>query len=141
VRIPTLLFIYSYIGKKTNPRLNIFRIEEEKLDANARSVGNFFIKEIGENLRTIYPEVIDGIQGMGCMLGIRLKNASDIPRFSRNSAQSSSIQFVSTLHDLGVLTVPAGENIVRLLPPLNLQKNEMIKALNQIEQACKISMI
>ena len=78
---------------------------------------------------------------MGCMLGIRLKNASDIPRFSRNSAQTSSIQFVSTLHDLGVLTVPAGENIVRLLPPLNLKKNEMIKALNQIEQACKISMI
>ena len=35
-----------------------------------------FLKEIGENLQKIYPEVIDGIQGMGCMLGIRLKQAN-----------------------------------------------------------------
>ena len=91
----------------------ICSIEKENLEENVRNVGDFFLKEIGENLQKIYPEVIDGIQGMGCMLGIRLKQATEIPRFSRHSETTSAIQFVNALHDVGVLTVPAGENIVR----------------------------
>ena len=114
-----------------------FRIKNEELDFNARVKGDFLKNEIGKTLGTAYPQVIDGVQGMGCMLGIRLKGAAEIPKFATNTGTPSSIQFVNVLHELGVLTVPAGENIVRLLPPLNFQQSEAEEALEKIEAACK----
>lgn len=107
---------------------------------NARVKGDFLKNEIGKTLRTAYPNVIDGIQGMGCMLGVRLKGAAEIPQFAKNKGTPSAIQFVNALHELGVLTVPAGENIVRLLPPLNIKQSEVEEALEKIEAACKLCM-
>ena len=39
------------------------------------------------------------------------------------------------MHDALVITVPAAENIVRLLPPLNLTDDEISQAINRLDAA------
>ena len=64
-------------------------------------------------------------RGMGFILGIEL--AVKIP----------ALQFVNRLHAAGVLTVPAGNQIVRLLPPLNLKPQEAGEGISKIEEVVK----
>jgi acetylornithine/N-succinyldiaminopimelate aminotransferase len=44
---------------------------------------------------------------------------------------------VNRLHDAGVLTIPAGTQIVRLLPPLNLTPQEAREGLERIEEVVR----
>src|SRR3546814_15843704 len=72
------------------------------------------VKATGERLRGALKQLIpnhdglfDSVRGMGLMLGIKLK--------------SESRAFVAHLRDNhGLLTVAAGDNVVRILPPLNI---------------------
>ena len=48
-----------------------------------------------------------------------------------------NVNFIQKLLDNNLLTVRAAENVVRLLPPLNVKKNEINKALEIIEKVCK----
>ena len=41
---------------------------------------------------------------------------------------------VKRLHEKGVLTIPAGSSVVRLLPALNLRRSEAEEGLRAIEQ-------
>ena len=45
---------------------------------------------------------------------------------------------VNAGYDVGVLTVPAAENVVRLLPPLNILDEDIIIALGKLEKASQI---
>jgi acetylornithine/succinyldiaminopimelate/putrescine aminotransferase len=71
---------------------------------------------------------------MGFILGIEL--AENIPAFA-SSDKSPAIQFVNRLHAAGVMTVPAGNQIVRLLPPLNLKPQEAGEGIAIIENVVK----
>jgi acetylornithine/succinyldiaminopimelate/putrescine aminotransferase len=71
---------------------------------------------------------------MGFILGIEL--AEKIPAFAA-SDKTPAIQFVNRLHAAGVLTVPAGGQVIRLLPPLNLKPQEAGEAVSRIEELVK----
>ena len=45
-------------------------------------------------------------------------------------------QFIKKLMDNHLLTIRAAENVVRLLPPLNVKKNEINLAVKIIEKVC-----
>jgi acetylornithine/succinyldiaminopimelate/putrescine aminotransferase len=64
------------------------------------------------------------------MIGLEL--AADIPTLSK-SDKAPSIQFVNKLHTAGLLTVPSGTHIIRLLPPLTLRQSEAQEGLGIIE--------
>ena len=49
------------------------------------------------------------------------------------SNQAASLQLVNRLHEAGLLTIPAGTQVVRLLPPLNLRIEEAREAIQIIE--------
>ena len=68
------------------------------------------------------------------MLGVEL--AEKIPAFAGN-AKAASLQFVNRLHDLGVLTIPSGAQVVRLLPALNLTREQAEEGLEAIEKVVK----
>jgi acetylornithine aminotransferase/acetylornithine/N-succinyldiaminopimelate aminotransferase len=91
-------------------------IEAEKLPENVRKLGEWMALELGK-LAVAYPTVVKRVRGLGFMLGIEL--AENIPAFA-GSDKTAALQFVNRLHAAGVLTVPAGTQIVRLLPALNL---------------------
>jgi acetylornithine/N-succinyldiaminopimelate aminotransferase len=70
-----------------------------------------------------YPQIVDGLRGEGLMLGLHcvLENT----------------KIVGALRDEYLLTVGAGENTIRLVPPLNVTKDEIDIALGALERACQ----
>jgi acetylornithine/N-succinyldiaminopimelate aminotransferase len=108
-------------------------IEQEKLDEQARTLGDWLKNEL-ERLVKTYPGVVKNARGLGFMLGLEL--AEKIPAFAA-SDKSAAIQFVNRLHVAGVLTIPAGTHVIRLLPPLNLKPQEAAEGISKIEELVK----
>jgi len=108
-------------------------IEAEQLASHARQLGEWLAREL-DRLAQQYPTVVKRGRGLGFMLGIEL--AENIPGFA-GSDKSAALQFVNRLHLAGVLTVPAGTHIVRLLPPLNLKPQEAGEGITLIEEIVK----
>jgi len=106
-------------------------IERDGLAANADKLGEFFRDGITQ-LAGKYPKVIKGPRGLGLMIGIEIAPKEQIPAFS-GSDKPSSTQFVNKLHEAGLLAVPAGTQIVRLLPALNLTQVEAEQGMHIIE--------
>ena len=79
----------------------------------------------------ISPERIPGFTKAVKEIGVEL--VEKIPAFAKSDKTYAS-QFVNALHAAGVMTVPAGNQVIRLLPALNLKKSEADEGLQIIEQ-------
>jgi len=75
-------------------------------------------------LKALFPRLIEEIRGQGLLLGLRL--ASTV----------AAADFVAAARREGLLTVPAGDNVVRLLPPLILAEAEADEGVRLLERAC-----
>src|SRR5205823_276425 len=87
---------------------------------NARTQGDF-LKQGLSRLVEKFPQVFKSVRGLGLMVGLEL--APGIRAFA-GSDKPPAIQFVQRLHEAGLLAVPAGMQVLRLLPPLNLRRSE-----------------
>ena len=67
-----------------------------------------------------YPEIFEEVRGMGLMIGIKCK----IP----------NIDVVNAGYNEGILTIPGGQNVIRLLPPLNITNSEIETAINMLDK-------
>jgi len=65
-----------------------------------------------------FPEVIEEIRGAGLLLGVKCK----VPNATFNAA----------LRDQKLLAVPAGDNVIRLIPPLTATDADIREALDRI---------
>jgi acetylornithine aminotransferase/acetylornithine/N-succinyldiaminopimelate aminotransferase len=106
-------------------------IEREKLADNARELGAWMKSEL-QKLAYKYPPVLKGARGLGFMIGFELAEKDRIPAFAA-SDKTASIQFVNRLHEAGVLAIPSGAQVVRLLPALNLTRAQAEEGLQRIE--------
>ncbi len=70
-----------------------------------------------------YPEIIKEIRGIGLLIGLQLYN--------------NQAKFIKNLEDNKLLTIRAAENVVRILPPLNVKKSEIDLAIKIIRKVCK----
>jgi acetylornithine/N-succinyldiaminopimelate aminotransferase len=70
-----------------------------------------------------HPAVIEGVQGAGLLLGLRLK-----PEVNNEEAQNAAVAE-------GLLTVAAGMNVLRLAPPLIITETEVDEALRLLDRA------
>jgi len=77
-----------------------------------------------EDLAHRYSEVIIEVRGSGLMLGIVLRE----PHINT--------VFCDCAREYGLLTVVAGENVLRLLPPLIIREPEVDIILSALESAC-----
>ncbi|HWF18398.1 MAG TPA: acetylornithine transaminase [Verrucomicrobiae bacterium] len=103
-------------------------IEQEKLADNAREVGEH-LKAGLQDLAHKYPGVVKNVRGLGMMIGIEL--APNIPAFS-GEGKTPTVRFTNLLHAAGLLAIPAGTQIIRLLPALNLRRGEADEGLRII---------
>ncbi|MDA0786916.1 MAG: aspartate aminotransferase family protein [Proteobacteria bacterium] len=71
-----------------------------------------------------HADIITDVRGKGLMVGIVVA-----PEFT-------NAQLGGAARDAGLLTVVAGENVLRMLPPLIIGESEIAEALDAIEQAC-----
>jgi acetylornithine aminotransferase/acetylornithine/N-succinyldiaminopimelate aminotransferase len=105
-------------------------VRQEKLADNARSTGEF-LRDGLQSLARKYPAVIHEVRGVGLIIGIEL--AANIPKLSGDTSKTQAVRFVNLLHAAGMLTIPAGAHVIRLLPALNLRQNEAEEGLKTIE--------
>lgn len=68
-----------------------------------------------------HPDVFEGVRGSGLMLGLKCKVA---PADVVNAGYAEQ-----------VITVPAADNVVRLLPPLNISDEEIAEAISRLDRA------
>jgi len=118
--------------------LKIFEIiERDHLADHVRATGAWLHAEI-ETLARQFPGVVRSARGLGFMLGIELAPASEIRAFAdRAGERPASLQCVDRLHDAGILTIPSGTQIVRLLPALNLPRSQAEEGMDRIRQVVR----
>ena len=95
-------------------------IERDGLARNARETGEFLQAELTRLMKR-YPQLILNVRGVGFMVGFELTR--DIRAFA-GSERAASLQMVGRLQDAGMLVIPSGTHRIRLLPALNLSRNE-----------------
>jgi acetylornithine/N-succinyldiaminopimelate aminotransferase len=89
---------------------------------NVTKNGKYFLSELNK-LKEKYPKIIKEVRGKGLLLGLCL--------------YKDQAKFIKKLLDNKLLTVKASENVVRLLPPLNVTKQEINLGLKIINKVCK----
>jgi acetylornithine/N-succinyldiaminopimelate aminotransferase len=104
-------------------------IERDQLADNAREIGGFITAELQRLIRK-FPSVLKEVRGFGLMIGLEFR--SDAPGF-RAADKTPALQVAHRLHEAGVLTIPAAESVIRLLPALNLTRPETMEGLHAIE--------
>jgi acetylornithine/N-succinyldiaminopimelate aminotransferase len=108
-------------------------IERDRLADNARQTGEYLKREL-QRIAGECPQVIRNVRGLGLMIGFEL--ADGVPGLSGNG-KSPSLNLVNRLHEAGVLTIPSGQSVVRLLPALNLRDAEAAEGIRIIEAVVK----
>lgn len=108
-------------------------IERDELMQNARKIGDFILDAL-RNMGKQLPSVIRSVRGVGLMIGLEL---SPNIRAFEVEGKAASVQFVNRLHDAGLLTIPSGTQVIRLLPALNLTPQQAEEGLNIIEKVAK----
>ncbi len=87
---------------------------------HVNAMGNYLRQQLA-GLVAAHPDVFEEVRGQGLMLGLKLKPPAG--------------DFVNAARGAGLLTVGAGENVVRILPPLNVSEAEMREAMAMLESA------
>jgi acetylornithine/N-succinyldiaminopimelate aminotransferase len=104
-------------------------MERDQLGENARELGRFMTDELRRLIRK-FPAVLKEVRGFGLMIGLEFR--ADAPGF-RGDEKAPALQVVERLHAAGVLTIPAGTSVIRILPALNLTRPEAMEGLRAIE--------
>ena len=96
-------------------------ISRKKFLDNVKKNSKYFHNELNK-LKENFPRVIKEVRGKGFLIGLQLyKNQTN---------------FINELLKEKLLTIKAAENVVRILPPLNVKKNEINLALRIIKKVC-----
>ena len=88
---------------------------------NVKKVSKYFLSKLN-HVKDKYPNIIKEIRGRGLLIGIQLHKDQTI--------------FINKLINNKLLTIRAAENVVRILPPLNVKKKELDQALKIITKVC-----
>ena len=88
---------------------------------NVQKLSKHFISELNQ-IKEDYPEIIKEVRGIGLLIGLQLYNDQN--------------KFIKILEDNKLLAMRAGENVVRILPPLNVKKQEIDLAIKIIRKVC-----
>ena len=97
-------------------------VTNKKFLNNIKNLSKYFFTEL-ISIKGKYPDLIKDIRGRGFLIGIQLYKYQDI--------------FIKELMNNRLLTIRASENVVRILPPLNVKRSEISQALKIIDNVCK----
>ena len=88
------------------------------------------VQRLGDLLRSRLEDVcqrndavIEDVRGCGLLLGIKCK--------------FPNMDLVTSMRGKGVLVPPAGDNVLRLLPPLNIEEGHIDEAVAALEDVCR----
>ena len=97
-------------------------VSSKKFLDNVKNSSKYLLSNLNF-LKEKHPKIIKEIRGRGLLIGIQLHRDQSV--------------FINKLLDNKLLTIRAAENVVRILPPLNVKKYELDQALKIIHKVCK----
>jgi acetylornithine/N-succinyldiaminopimelate aminotransferase len=97
-------------------------VADEAFLAEVRRKSALFKQKLG-GLIAAHPDIFDSLRGEGLMLGLKCK--------------CINTDMVSAGYEALVITVPAADNVIRLLPPLNITDDEIELAIGRLDQAAQ----
>lgn len=97
-------------------------IEKEKILLHVRKQSSYFLERL-KKLQQKYPSMIGDVRGKGFLIGMEV-------RFPAS-------ELVELLLKRKIITIPAGANVVRFLPPLIVKKKEIDVTVDTLEQILK----
>ena len=89
--------------------------------SNVKKLSRYFYLELNK-LKKEFPTIIKEVRGVGLLIGLQLYN--------------DQTKFIQKLMDNKLLTIRAAENVIRILPPLNVKKQEIDIAIKIIKKVC-----
>lgn len=104
-----------------NAVLDVITQPEFLADVNRKSG---MLSQKLEGLVAAHPDIFEEVRGTGLMRGLKCKAAN--------------MDVVKAGYDACVLVIPAAENVIRLLPPLNITDDEIGEAIERLDQAAKV---
>ena len=96
-------------------------ISNKKFLNNVKNLSKYFLENLND-IKDKYPNIIKQIRGKGLLIGIQLHKDQTL--------------FIKKLMENKLLTIKAAENVIRILPPLNVKKSEIDIALKVINKVC-----
>jgi acetylornithine/N-succinyldiaminopimelate aminotransferase len=96
-------------------------VSTKKFLNNVKKSSKYFFSNLNK-LKEKYPNIIKEIRGRGLLIGVQL--------------YADQTMFIKKLMDNRLLTIRAAENVVRILPPLNVKTKEIDIALKIIDKVC-----
>ena len=100
----------------------VLKIVSDKKFLNKVDVISRYLWKNLKNLESQYDEIVD-VRGAGLLLGIKTKQ--------------NNIMISNRLKKNKLLSVPAGDNVIRLAPPLIINKKHVDEAINIIDETLK----
>ena len=89
---------------------------------NVQKISKYFQLEL-KNIQKQHSKIIKEVRGVGLLIGLQLHR--------------DQTKFIQRLMDNKLLTIRAGENVIRILPPLTVKKKEIDLAIQIIRKVCK----
>jgi acetylornithine/N-succinyldiaminopimelate aminotransferase len=89
--------------------------------SNVKKISKYFYHELNK-LKKEFPDIIKEVRGVGLLIGLQLHR--------------DQTKFIQKLMDNKLLTIRAAENVIRILPPLNVKKKEIDIAIKIIKKIC-----
>ena len=86
-----------------------------------KKLSKYFYSEL-DKIKKEFPKIIKDVRGSGFLIGLQLHN--------------DQTKFIQKLMENKLLTIRAAENVIRILPPLNVKKQEIDLALKTIKKVC-----
>ncbi len=96
-------------------------VSNKKFLNNVKKSSKYFFSKLNK-LKQKYPNIIKEIRGRGLLIGMQI--------------HTDQTKFIKKLMDNKLLTIRAAENVVRILPPLNVKIKEIDLALKIIDKVC-----
>tara|TARA_B100001093_G_scaffold336457_1_gene321296 strand:- start:800 stop:1963 length:1164 start_codon:yes stop_codon:yes gene_type:complete len=102
--------------------ISVLELMNSNFFSNLKKTSDYLDDELSKLLRD-FPEIILEVRGKGLMLGLKCK--------------IENTKFVDELRKNKMLTIKASDNVVRLLPPLNISIEDCDFAIATIRNVCK----
>jgi 4-aminobutyrate aminotransferase len=104
-------------------------MESARLGDKAVEKGNYLMRRL-EELKDNYP-LIGDVRGIGLMIGVDLVKENKEPAIEKRE------ELVRYAVENGLILLPAGDSVIRFVPPLIISKNEIDSGLEIFEDALK----